>query len=96
MKTFVILTRRADGAAEDLKRLANPEVMHVWRGFADGIVRAVHGLADGPGAALELESGTFEEARHYIEALPYVKQNLLHVQYWALKPFSGYEGLLSS
>lgn len=56
MKTFVILTRRADGAAEDFKRLAKPEVLHVWQGFADGIVRAVHGLAAGPGAAFELES----------------------------------------
>ncbi|MGM3390038.1 hypothetical protein KXR94_20525 [Stutzerimonas stutzeri] len=96
MKTFVVLTRRTDVAVEDFKRLAKPEVLHVWQGFADGIVRAVHGLAAGPGAAFELESATFEEARGYIEALPYVKQNLLHVQYCALKPFSDYERLVSS
>ncbi|UST79631.1 hypothetical protein [Pseudomonas siliginis] len=96
MKTFVILTRRADGAPEDFKRLAKREVQHVWQGFADGIVRAVHGLADGPGAAFELESMTFEEARQYIEALPYVRENLLLVQYCALKPFSDYERLVSS
>ncbi len=48
MKTFVILTRRADGVAEDFKRMANAEVLHVWQGFADGIVRAVHGLANDP------------------------------------------------
>jgi len=96
MKTFVILTRRTDGAAEDFKRLAKPEVVHVWQGFAGGIVRAVHGPADGPGAAFELESATFEEARDYIEALPYVKGNLLHVQYCALKPFPDYERLVSS
>lgn len=96
MKTFVILTRRADGAAEDFRRLAEPEVRHVWRGFADGIVRAVHGLADGPGAAFELESDDFEQARRYIEALPYVEANLLHVQYCALKPFSDYGKLAVS
>jgi hypothetical protein len=96
MKTFVILTRRADGVAEDFTRLAKPEFLHVWQGFADGIVRAVHGLADGPGAALELESTTLEEARQYIEALPYVRGNLLHVQYCALKPFAAYEQLVSS
>jgi len=45
MKIFVILTRRADGAAEDFKRLAKPEVTHVWQGFADGIVRAVRAPA---------------------------------------------------
>ncbi|WP_434699145.1 hypothetical protein [Pseudomonas sp. D1-1] len=93
MKTLVILTRRADGKAEDFKRLAKPEVLHVWQGFAQGVVRAVHGLAAGPGAAFELESATFEEAREYIEALPYVKEDLLHVQYCALKPFSDYERL---
>lgn len=96
MKTFVILTRRAEAATEDFKRLAKPEVLHVWKGFADGIVRAVHGLADGPGAAFELESATFEEAREYIAALPYVQADLLHVQYCALKPFSDYEKLVSS
>lgn len=96
MKTFVILTRRADGEAEAFKRLAKPEVQHVWQGFADGIVRAVHGLVDGPGAALELESATLEDAKRYIQALPYVKENLLHVQYCPLKPFSDFENLVSS
>lgn len=91
MKTFVILTRRADGAAEDFRQLQELELLHVWQGFADGIVRAVHGLAQGSGAAIELESTTFEEARRYIEALPYVRKNLLGVQYCALKPFVGYE-----
>ncbi|MGN6825878.1 hypothetical protein [Paucibacter sp. M5-1] len=96
MKTFVILTRRADGASEAFKRLAQPELQHVWQGFADGIVRAIHGLVDGPGAALELESATIEDAKHYIQALPYVKENLLHIQYCALKPFSDFEKLVSS
>lgn len=96
MKTFVTLTRRADGAAEVFKRLATAEAQYVWQGFADGIVRAAHGLADGPGAALELESDTFEEAKRYIEALPYVKENLLHIQYCALKPFSDYQTFASA
>jgi hypothetical protein len=29
VKTFVVLTRRVDGAAEAFKRLAKPEVQHV-------------------------------------------------------------------
>ncbi len=94
MKTIVILTRREDGAAQDFERLAKAEVLHVWQGFADGIVRAVHGLADGPGAVLELESAAVEDARHYIEALPYVSEGLLHVQYCALKAFADYGRLL--
>ncbi len=58
MKTLVILTRRADAAAQDFKRLSKPEAMAVWQGLASGIVRAVHGLADAAGAALEMESAT--------------------------------------
>jgi hypothetical protein len=96
MKTFVILTRRASGAAEDLKRLEKPEVLHGWRGSADVIVRAVRGLAEGPGAALELASGTVEDPRQHIEALPFAKGNPLHLQCCALAPLSGYEGLLAS
>jgi hypothetical protein len=96
MKTFVILTRRADGAAEAFKRLVQAEVQHVWQGFADGIVRAVHGLVDGPGAAFELESATLEDAKRYIQTLPYVKENLLHIQYCALKPFPDFGKLVSS
>ncbi len=95
MKTFVILTRRADAAAEDFKRLSKPEAMAVWQGLAGGIVRAVHGLAEGAGAALEMESATLDEARRYVEALPYVKEKLLDVQYCALKPFPGFESLIA-
>lgn len=43
-----------------------------------------------------IDHATFEQAREYIEALPYVKENLLHVQYCALKPFSDYERLVSA
>lgn len=96
MKTFVILTRRADGAAEAFARLADAEARHVWQGFAGGIVRAVHGLVDGPGAALELESPAFEDARAFVEALPFVEAHLLDVQYVALEPFPPYEHLASA
>lgn len=95
MKTLVILTRRADTKAEDFKRLSKVEAMAVWQGLAGGIVRAVHGLAKGTGAALELESTTSDEARRYVEGLPFVKENLLDAQLCALKPFSGFEALVA-
>jgi hypothetical protein len=63
--------------------------------LAGGIVRAVHGLAEGTGAALELESATYDEARRYVEALPFVKENLLDVQFCALKPFPGFAALVA-
>lgn len=96
MKTFVILTRRADATAEAFGRLSKAEAVAVWQGFASGMVRAAHGLVEGAGAALELESHDFDEARRYIETLPYVSERLLDVHYYALKPFPGFEGLVTS
>lgn len=93
MKSFVILTRNATAAADAFARLAQAEAAAVWQGLADGRVRAVHSLAEGAGAALELETTSLQEARAYIEALPYVAEQLLDVQYCALKPFGGYAAL---
>lgn len=96
MKTIVILTRRADAAAEDLKRLSRPELLAVWKGMAEGSVRAAHGLVEGAGAVLELETATLEDAKHYVKSLPYVEENLLDVQYCALKPFPAFDALAAS
>ena len=93
MKTLAILTRRQDAGADDFERLGERETQAVWRGMAAGIVRAVHGLIDGAGAALELETGSAEEARDYVYALPFVVENLLHVQMVPLKPFPQFAAL---
>lgn len=93
MKTLAILTRRQDAAADAFERLGRLETQAVWRGMAAGTVRAVHGLAEGSGAALELETGSAEEARAYVDALPFVAENLLHVQIVPLKPFPPFAGL---
>lgn len=93
MKTIVILTRRADASGEALASLAAPEMEAVWQGFATGCVRAAHGLLEGAGAVLELETAASEEAMHFVEALPYVAQKLLDVQYYVLKPFPGFASL---
>jgi len=93
MKMIVILTRKANASSETLASLAAPEMQAVWQGFATGCVRAAHGLLEGAGALLELETATPEEAMHFVEALPYVAQRLLDVQYYALKPFPGFAAL---
>ena len=93
MKTLVIATRRPDAPAEAFERLGQLEVQAVWRGIAAGTVRAVHGLVDGPGAALELETVTAAEARAYIDTLPFVVENLLDVQMVPLKPFPPFVAL---
>ena len=93
MKTIVILIRRADTSDEALARLVVSEAGAVWQGFAMVCVRAAHGLLEGSGAVLELETATAEEATHFVETLPYVAHKLLDVQYYALKPFPGFMSL---
>ncbi|MES2941047.1 MAG: hypothetical protein V4864_25480 [Pseudomonadota bacterium] len=93
MKTIVILTRREGVSAEAFSRSSQPELAAVWKGMAEGAVRAVHGLLEGAGAVLEMETATLDEARRYIEALPYVEEKLLDVQYCALKPFPAFASL---
>lgn len=93
MKTIVILTRRPDADAEDLARLSKPELLAVWKGMAEGTVRAAHGLLEGAGAVLELETRTIEEAKYYVASLPYVEEDLLLVQYCPLKPFPAFDAL---
>jgi hypothetical protein len=93
MKTIVILTRRANAAAEELARLSKPELLAVWKGMAEGTVRAAHGLVEGAGAVLELETATLADAKTYITSLPYVEESLLDVQYCPLKPFPAFAAL---
>ena len=49
MKVLVILTRRPDADAGQLARLSRTELLAVWKGMAEGAVRAVHGLQEGAG-----------------------------------------------
>ena len=95
MKTIVILTRKADASAEALASLAAQELEAVWQGFATGSVRAIHGLLEGAGAVLELETPAAEEAMRFVETLPYVAQGLLDVQCYAVKPFPGFSALVT-
>ncbi|WP_212733737.1 hypothetical protein [Variovorax sp. CF079] len=89
------LTRRPDAAADALARLSRAEVLAVWQGVANGIVRAAHGLQQGAGAVLELETGTLDEVQRFVESLPYVAEDLLDVQYCPLKPFVAFESLFA-
>ena len=93
MKTLVILTRRPDADAGHLARLSRPEQLAVWKGVAEGAVRAVHGLQEGAGAVLEMETLTVDEARRFVASLPYVEEGLLDVQLVPLKPFPAFEAL---
>jgi hypothetical protein len=96
MKTIVILTRRPGADADALARLSREEQLAVWKGIATGAVRAVHGLQEGAGAVLEMETGTVDEVKRYVESLPYVEQALLDVQYCPLKPFAAFEALFAA
>lgn len=96
MKTLVILTRRPDADAGELARHSRPELLAVWKGMAEGAVRGVHGLQEGAGAVLEMETGTADEARRFVASLPYVKEGLLDAQVVPLKPFPAFATLCAA
>jgi hypothetical protein len=96
VKTIVILTRRPDADTAALARLSRDELLALWKGMASGAVRAAHGLHEAAGAVLEMETSTTEDAKRFVEALPYVQQALLDVQYCPLKPFPAFEALSST
>lgn len=96
VRTIVILTRRADADAEHLARLSKPELLAVWQGMAEGTVRGAHGLLEGTGAVLELETRTIEDAKYYVASPPYVEEDLLDVQYCPLKPFPAFDALAAA
>jgi uncharacterized protein YciI len=96
VKTIAILTRRADAAADHLARLSRSELQAVWQGMAAGTVRAAHGLLEGAGAVLEMETATVEDARRYLQSLPYVEEGLLDVQVHPLKPFPAFDALAAT
>ncbi|TRC95209.1 hypothetical protein FJV76_17460 [Mesorhizobium sp. WSM4303] len=95
MKTVVILTRRPGAATDGLARLHRAELLAAWAGIAAGSVRAIHGLLEGGGAVLEMETSTMDEVRSFVESLPYVDEALLDVRYCPLKPFVGFADLFA-
>jgi hypothetical protein len=95
VKTIVILTRRPEAAADHMARLSRPELLAVWKGIAAGAVRAVHGLQEGAGAVLEMETSTMDEVKRFVESLPYAEEGLLDVRYYPLKPFVAFEALFA-
>jgi len=96
VKTIVILTRRPGAATDDLARLHRAELLAAWAGIAAGSVRAIHGLHEGGGAVLEMETSTIDEVKSFIESLPYVEEALLDVRDCRLKPFVGFEDLFEA
>lgn len=94
MKTLTFLTRHQNATADASERRGVLETHAVWRDMGAGTVRAVHCLADGPRAALELGTGTAEEARACIgAALPFVAANLVHAQTSPLMPLPPFAAL---
>lgn len=96
MKTIVLLTRREGAPSVQFERLKRSELLAAWAGIADGSVRSIHGLQEGSGAVLEMETETIDHVKRFVEGLPYVTENLLDVHYVPLKPFLGLQDLFAT
>jgi len=58
--------------------------------YTEGIARAVHGRGDVPGAVIELEVGSAEEARTVLARLPFFAKGMLILDLVPLAPYRGF------
>jgi hypothetical protein len=71
--------------------LLEPEAEAARRLYADGILRAIYGRHDAPGAILQLEAASADEARAIVlERLPLAKAGMLELTFFPCGPYRGF------
>jgi hypothetical protein len=91
---LAILRVRSNVTEEQQAAIRRAEVEAVWELTKSGILRSIR-FSDGPGAVLEIEAASRDEAAAHIAALPMVEADLLSVDLLALIPFTGFAALFA-
>jgi hypothetical protein len=94
MQFLAILRVHSHATENQQAALRRAEAEAVWKLTESGILRSIR-FSDAPGAVLEIEAGSREEAAAHIAALPMVEADLLSVDLLALSPFTGFATLFS-
>jgi uncharacterized protein YciI len=94
MQFLAILRVRSHVTEEQQAALRRAEVEAVWKLTESGILRSIR-FSDTPGAVLEIEAASRDEAAAHIAALPMVEADLLSVDLLALSPFTGFATLFA-
>ncbi|GAC1402764.1 MAG: muconolactone Delta-isomerase family protein [Candidatus Velthaea sp.] len=90
-KFLALLKRDYERFTEaDFTPLLEPEAQAARTLYSEGIARAVYGRGDVPGAVIELEAASAEEARAALMRLPFLEKGMLALELIPLGPYRGF------
>lgn len=95
MQCVAILKVKTEATEERQAPLRQPEASEVWQLMQEDVLRSIH-FIPGPGALLQLEVKDEAEANVQINRLPMVREGIVSVELFPLKPFSGLDALFGS
>jgi len=91
MLFFVLARRRTEAFSdEQFAPVLEPEAEEARRLYAEGWVRAVYGRQDVPGAILQLECASLDDAHALLQRLPLVQRDMLEMTVIPVGPYRGF------
>ena len=91
MTVFVISRRRVDAFTEDqFAPLMEAEAEEARRLYGDSHLRAIYSMADTPGAILQFECASVEEAKKLMGRLPLCAAGMLDMTFIPVRPYRGF------
>ncbi len=96
MKILAIEKQVPGVTAEQCKPHLKAEAIRVWELYQADVFRELYFRADRSDAVLMLECTDVEEARHALDTLPLVQQNLIAFDLIPLRPYPGVARLFAT
>ncbi len=91
MTVFVLVRRRTEAFDEAaMTQLLDPEAEAARQLYAEGYVRAIYSRRDVPGAVLQLEVESLEEAQAVAQRLPMLANGMLEPTFVPVGPYRGF------
>ena len=91
MKVYVLARRRGEAFTDQqFAPLMEPEAEEARRLYGEGHLRSIHGRQDVPGAVLELECASLDDAHKLTQRLPLVKAGMLELTFIPVGPYRGF------
>ncbi|MBV8600301.1 MAG: hypothetical protein JO359_01930 [Candidatus Eremiobacteraeota bacterium] len=91
MTVFVLLRRITERFSdEQFAPLLEPESEEARRLYADGHLRAIYSRQDVPGAVLQLECASLDEAKKLAQRLPLLAKGMLEPVFVPVGPYRGF------
>lgn len=91
MEFLAITRRRTERFSEaEFAGVLEDEAQTARTLYAEGVVRAINGRGDVPGAVLRIEAETLEAARAAVARLPLYRREMMDVEIVPLLPYRGF------